>query len=98
MTRDDRLEGTLRGLDEQHVLGCDGKLFEVWRDFDTEETRIRTARGTAVVRIFEHRLADVLSSAQKPLSETVVAQILCAIASAPLQFPHVATTAPAPRR
>jgi hypothetical protein len=89
MKRDDETRTALARLAESHRLHCeDGELL-IWRDFDTEETRLRTVPGAPVIRVKEDALCDLFNEDDSAITDERVLALLCAIARRPDSYGHL---------
>lgn len=86
MERDDQTRAVLARLAESNRLTCGDSAFDIWRDFDTEETRIRTKSGTAPIRIDEDALCDFVNEAGFEITDERIRELLCAIATQPDRY------------
>lgn len=86
---DEEIEAVLQRLDGSHKLPCSGGTLEVWRDFDSEETRIRIPRGP-MVRVDEHHLRDLVNEQAGTVTDDRIIQLLCDIYRQPGRYPGIA--------
>jgi len=85
---DEEIESILKHLEESHQISCDGLTLDLWRDFDSEETRLRKPGGH-MVRVDEEGLYDFVNEQGGAITEERIKKLLCAIHSRPTSYPGV---------
>lgn len=84
---DAELRAVLGIVAKSRTLLCDdGTVLEIWRDFNSEETRMRPAPGAPVIRVDEARLGDFVTEEKIPVSEEEIRRLLIDICNRPDKY------------
>jgi hypothetical protein len=89
MKRDNETRAALARVTESHRLLCEDGEIPIWRDFDTEETRMRTVPGAPVIRVKEDAMCDLFNEDDRPITDERVRTFLCDIARRPDSYGHL---------
>jgi hypothetical protein len=84
---DAELRAVLASISKSRKLPCDdGTELEIWRDFDSEETRMRPAPSAPVIRVDEARLGDFINAEKIAVSEETISRLLIDICRRPDKY------------
>jgi len=84
---DAELRAVLATVANTRKLRCaDGTELEIWRDFDSEETRMRPAPNAPVIRVDEARLGDFINEEKITVSEETITRLLVDICRQPDKY------------
>lgn len=80
------LEAVLRKLHDAKEVRAGERSLELWRDFDSEEVRLRDRVTKHVVAVDEHQLELTMTGLGEPITAAAVASLLCRIYDQPQAY------------
>ena len=80
------LEAVLRKLNDAREVRAGERALEFWRDFDSEEVRLRDRERGRIVAVDERQLELTIQGLGDPITRVTVAAVLCDISDDPERY------------
>ncbi|MDQ3996882.1 MAG: hypothetical protein M3303_07660 [Gemmatimonadota bacterium] len=80
------LDAVLRRLNDAKEVRDGDRVLELWRDFDSEEVRLRDRVQKRVVAVDEHQLELTIGGLGQPITAAMVSSLLCRICDDPERY------------
>ncbi len=80
------LDAVLRRLNDAKEVRDGDRVLELWRDFDSEEVRLRDRVQKRVVAVDEHQLELTIGGLGQPITAATVSSLLFSICDDPERY------------